>query len=247
VADAVTSPDNPLTARVAVNRVWGYLFGRGLVESVDNFGKLGKAPGNAELLDWLAARFVEDGWSVKKLIRLLANSPLYKEERAPRRLPAESIRDAMLAVSGSLDARMYGPSVPVFYAHETGQTKGDRPKGPLDGDGRRSIYTEIRRNATNPFLEVFDFPAPSTTRGERDVTTVPAQSLALMNSPFVIAQAEHWGRRNLSYDTMFEQALGRKPSPAEKDMLLSYVDGSANPRRDAALALFNLKEFIYIQ
>src|SRR5277367_5679675 len=112
-----------------------------------------------------------------------------------RRLEAEEIRDGILAAAGQLDLTMYGESVPVYYAHDTGATKGDRPKGPLDGRGRRSIYLEVRRNATNPFLEVFDVYKPASTRGKRDVTNVPAQSLTLMNSPFVIDEAWKWAER----------------------------------------------------
>jgi len=265
LAEEVASASNPLTARVLVNRVWSHLFGRGLVATVDNFGKLGEPPSHPELLDWLAARFVEEGWSMKKLIRMMVTSRAYRmsseghEQSDPsniwlsrmpvRRLQAESIRDAMLAVSGGLDLTMYGQSVPVYYAHETGKTKGDKPKGPLDGNARRSVYLEIRRNATNPFLEVFDFPVPSTTRGQRDVTNVPAQSLALMNSQFVFEQAEKWaGRMKDSPDavsSMFQRALGRNPSPEERDRALSYLNDAG--LHGYAIALFNLKEFIYLR
>ena len=210
-AEHVADPANPLTARVAVNRLWQALFGRGLVRTVDNMGKMGDPPTHPELLDFLAARFVEDGWSTKKTLRRLALSRAYRmssaaseaaREKDPenallshmplRRLRAEPIRDALLAVSGRLDDKMYGPSVDIYYAYAKGKTKGDTAKGPVDGDGRRSVYQEIRRNTHNPFLEVFDLPKPATTRGLRDVTNVPAQSLTMLNSPFVIGQAEVW-------------------------------------------------------
>ncbi len=289
LADDVAHADNPLTARVMVNRIWHYLFRRGLVRTVDNFGKLGDPPTHPELLDWLARRFIDDGWSIKKMVRLLVTSEAYRmsgeegldaKQADPgnelvhhmpvRRLEAEEIRDSILAVSGELDPAMYGPSVPVYYAHEKGQTKGDRDKGPLDGNGRRSIYLEIRRNATNPFLEVFDVPKPSTTRGARDVTNVPAQSLALMNSPFVIDQAEKWARRvvgdgSASADervmAMFERALGRKPSAAERDQAATFLSSLASEHsveqnallsdvriwRDFAEAIWNFKEFVYVR
>src|SRR5262249_47461995 len=109
-----------------------------------------------------------------------------------RRLEAEAIRDSILWVSGELRLQMYGPSVATYYSHDTGRTKGDRPKGPLDGDGRRSVYLEVRRNVTNPLLEAFDAPKISTTRGERDLTNVPAQSLALLNNPFILQQSAKW-------------------------------------------------------
>ena len=287
LAQEVTSPRNPLTARVAVNRIWKYLFGDGLVPTEDNFGKLGEAPTHPELLDWLAGRFVEDGWSVKKIVRLLATSRAYRmsslaspeaAERDPgndllsympvRRLEAEAIRDAILAVSGELNPEMYGPSIPVYYAYDVGKTKGDNPKGPLDGNGRRAIYQEIRRNTHNPFLEVFDLPAPASTRGERDATNVPAQALTLLNSPFVILEAEKWAERLTEredetaaerVDAMFEKALGRKPSATERDRAQTYISmlsqqhGADDPMesapvwQDFAQTLFNLKEFLYLR
>jgi len=268
LADAVARASNPLTARVFVNRVWHHLFGRGLVATVDNFGKLGEPPTHPELLDYLAARFVEEGWSIKRLIRMMVSSRAYRMSSGPspsallshmpvRRLEAEAIRDSILAVAGTLDLTMYGESVPVFYAHDTGKTKGDKPKGPIDGMCRRSIYLEIRRNATNPFLEVFDFPVPSSTRGQRDITNVPAQSLALMNSLFVFDQAIRWANQMEKsgpaepakrMEAMFIRALGRVPTAEERDSSLTYISQSGpSAWRDFALALYNLKEFIYIQ
>jgi len=288
-AERVADPSNPLTARVAVNRLWQSLFGRGLVRTVDNMGKMGESPTHPELLDFLAARFVEDGWSTKMTLRRLALSRAYRmssevsaaaREKDPenvwlshmplRRLRAEPIRDALLAVSGRLDAKMYGPSVDIYYAYEKGKTKGDTAKGPVDGDGRRSVYQEIRRNTHNPFLEVFDLPKPATTRGLRDVTNVPAQSLTMLNSPFVIGQAEVWAAA-LTADGaddaserltgMFRKALGRRPSALELDRTLTYMSKVAESRgipegermgdeelwRDAAQAVFNLKEFLYVR
>ena len=288
LAEAVTAPDNPLTARVAVNRVWRYLFGYGIVRTVDNFGRLGDPPSHPELLDHLAAGFVDDGWSIKRLVRRLVLSRAYRMtsrasatavEADPsnrllrhanlRRLDAEAIRDAMLSISGRFDPTMYGPSVPVHYAARRGLTQGDPDNGPVDGDGRRSIYQEIRRNAHNPFLEVFDLPKPATTRGQRDTTNVPAQSLALLNSPFVIGQAAEWGRRLAEGEAasvdgrithMFVKALARPPSEAERARVADYLTAVAVERgvdrslllydaavwQDVAHSLFNLKEFIFI-
>ncbi len=288
LAEDIAGPANPFTARVMVNRIWAKLFGRGLVATVDNFGKLGEPPTHPELLDHLATRFVDEGWSIKRIIRTMVASRAYQMSSTPseaasridpanqllqhmpvRRLEAEAIRDSMLAVSGQLELTMYGPSVPVYYAHETGQTKGDRPKGPLDGNGRRSIYLEVRRNATNPLFEVFDFPKPSTTRGERDLTNVPGQSLALLNSPFVIDQSASWARvlvlenatASNRIDAMFRKALGRPPSATEQTRAEMFVTemgqeyGLApgqlepDPRvwQDLAQSIFNLKEFIYVR
>ena len=289
LAEEVADPRNPLTARVAVNRMWRYLFGEGIVRTVDNFGKLGDEPTHPELLDYLADRFVDEGWSIKKMVRRLATSRAYRmSSRASgkaqaadpenrllqhahiRRLEAEAIRDAILAASGELKPDMYGPSVKTYYAHESGRAKGDKEKGPLDGDGRRSVYLEVRRNLRHPFLEVFDVPKPATTRGQRDVTNVPAQSLTLMNSPFVIEQAGKWAGRIVKdgnadprrrIEQMFLEALGRAPSSvdldeaqtfvaelaAEHDVAADRIMSDRQVWRDFGQALFNLKEFIYIR
>ena len=288
LADAIAARDNPLTARVAVNRVWRHLFGHGLVRTVDNFGRLGDAPTHPALLDHLAAEFAADGWSVKRLIRRLVSTAAYRmsSQAAPealaadpsnrllqhanlRRLDAEAVRDSILSVSGRLDPTLYGPSVPVHYAARHGLTEGDPDNGPVDGDGRRSIYQEIRRNAHNPFLDVFDLPRPAATRGRRDVTNVPAQSLTLLNSPFVIGQAAEWGRRLAEGEAgsiesrighMFLKALTRRPSDAERARVAAYLRAAAAERgsaphlllydpqvwQDVAHSLFNLKEYLYV-
>jgi hypothetical protein len=285
LAAEVASTDNPLTGRVIVNRLWAKLFGKGIVSTVDNFGMLGDRPSHPELLDWLAREFMSNGWSMKRMIRRMVLSEAYQrsseasadaQRKDPanrllqhmpvKRMEAEALRDTMLAISGQLNEERYGRSVPVYYLHETGKTKGDRPKGPADGNGRRSIYLEVRRNATNPLLEVFDFPVPSSTRGERDWTNVPAQSLALLNSPFVIGQADRWAERMLQTHrpagerlaAMFETATGRAATAVELERMQALVREFAaahkagevaadrNVWRDVAHSLFNLKEFLYI-
>ena len=289
LAEAITDPGNPLTARVAVNRLWRHLFGYGLVATVDNLGRLGERPSHPKLLDYLADAFVNDGYSVKRMIRRLVVSKTYQmSSQASRvalevdpsnrllqhanlkRLDAEAIRDSILSVSGRFNRTMYGPSVPVHYAARHGLTEGDPDNGPVDGDGRRSIYQEIRRNAHNPFLEVFDSPKPATTRGQRDATNVPAQSLTLLNSPFVIGQAAEWGRRLAEgeagtvggrIDHMFLKALARRPTQAERARVADYLTNVASQRQtsehlllydsqvwqDVAHSLFNLKEYVFIQ
>ncbi len=286
LAEAVASKDNPLTARVLVNRLWHYLFGRGLVETVDNFGTMGDGPSHPELLDFLAGRFVAEGWSIKGMIRMLVLSQTYQmstaaspvsiaedpgnrflQHQSVRRLSAESIRDAILETSGDLDATMYGPSVNVYYV---GKTEGGGPRGPLDGHRRRSVYQAIRRNAYNPFLRTFDAPEPSTTRGRRDATNIPAQSLAMLNDPFVVGQAERWANRALADGAispedrvarMFRRATGRGPDSVETDLLLSSLKelarnhqvpeeewmGDQDLWKDLAQTLFNLKEFLYLR
>ncbi len=282
LANAIASPSNPLTSRVMVNRIWHYLFGRGIVSTVDNFGRNGEKPSNPELLDYLAARFVEEGWSIKKMARLIVTSSVYQLSSAAsddslrvdsanvllqharvRRLPGESIRDSILAVSGELDSTLYGPGTDVYY---TGKTEGGGKVGPLDGARRRSVYQRIKRNAQNPFLEVFDVPKPTSTRGQRDSTNVPAQGLAMLNDPFVIDQAGKWAGRMVAdggtsvrdrVERMFLRALGRPPTVAEVAASLDYLARSgvdemellSNQKawQDFAHSIFNFKEFIYVR
>ena len=241
LAQQLVDPANPLTARVLVNRLWKHHFGEGLVRTPDDFGVLGQAPTHPELLDWLAVQFVKEGWSLKKMHRLMLLSSTYRmasraeadaDSRDPdnkllhkmpiRRLEAECIRDAILAVSGRLDEKMYGPGV---MPHLTPFMAGrGRPgaSGPLDGDGRRSIYLNVRRNFLTPMLLAFDYPTPFTTIGRRSVSNVPAQALTMLNNPFVLQQAEVWAKRIVSdkglsvkerIGRMYETAFARPPSP----------------------------------
>jgi hypothetical protein len=224
LARKLVDPANPLTSRVIVNRVWHHLFGRGIVPSVDNFGVLGQPPTHPELLDYLARQFMQDGWSVKRLIRSIVLSETYQQESVVssqesgvgsreseadpqnllfhrqnlRRLEGEVIRDAILAISGRLDPAQFGPSVPV---HLTPFMQGrGRPgtSGPLDGAGRRSIYVAVRRNFLSPMMQAFDAPIPLGTVGRRNVSNVPAQALIVMNDPFVAEQAKAWAGKLLS-------------------------------------------------
>jgi len=287
LARAITDPANPLTARIMANRVWHHLFGRGLVESVDNFGLQGQSPSHPELLDQLALAFRQEGWSVKRLIRHIMTSAAFQRAVTPppaalgkdpdnrllasyplRRLEAEAIRDAMLAVAGRLDTTRYGPPVPQ---HVTAFMNGrGRPaaSGPPDGNGRRSIYLEVRRNFPDPFLMAFDRPVPATTHGRRTVTNVPAQSLTLLNDPFVADMADRTAARLLRQpDTaaaarvrwLYRHCLGRPPETREiraaeallKDLRQAYARSRqpVTPRRlwkDYVHTLFNLKAFIFI-
>jgi hypothetical protein len=172
-----------------------------------------------------------------------------------RRLEAECVRDAILAVSGRLDRTMYGPGV---MPHLTDFMAGrGRPgtSGPLDGAGRRSIYVNVRRNFLTPMLLAFDYPVPFTTMGRRSVSNVPAQALTLMNNPFVEQQAELWARRVLAEKDsrkrvagMYETALGRLPSAEEMSDAMEFVGAEDDARvwADLGQALFNVKEFIFI-
>jgi hypothetical protein len=180
-----------------------------------------------------------------------------------RRLEGEAIRDAMLAVSGRLDLRMYGPSVPVHLTPFL-DGRGRPMSGPLDGDGRRSLYLAVRRNFLSPLLLAFDTPTPFSTVGRRTVSNVPAQALILMNDPFVHQQAEVWARRvqnspgtvQQRVTMMYETAFGRLPTEDELRTCSAFLTDRAisdNGKetefslwRDLAHTLFNVKEFIYV-
>jgi hypothetical protein len=243
LARRIVSRDNPLFARVMVNRVWHHLFGRGIVASVDNFGVLGEPPSHPELLDHLATRFIDDGYSVKRLIRAIMLSRTYQmasradsqsDEIDPtnalvhrqnlRRLEGESIRDSMLALSGRLDLSMFGPPARTHLTpFMFGRGRPNR-SGPLDGNGRRSVYLEVRRNFLSPMMLAFDTPLPASAVGRRNVSNVPAQALILMNDPFVAEQARRWAERLL--------ANGERKSPDEGSVV--RVQGSAGTRNDDA-------------
>ena len=222
-AQSVIDPENPLTSRIMVNRLWHYLFGTGLVETVDNFGVQGKLPSHPELLDYLALQFVEQGWSMKKMIKQMVMSQafrrstrsdslnlridpenIYLHHYPVRRLEAEAIRDGVLAISGRLDSTMYGEPVPLDYTPFLSSIEeGNMPgiSGPLDGAGRRSIYQTIRRNYLNPMMISFDMPVPYATVGQRNVSYTPTQSLSLLNDPFFHQQASHWAEDLLNKET----------------------------------------------
>jgi hypothetical protein len=231
--------NNPLTARVIVNRVWHHVFGRGIVASVDNFGKLGDLPTHPELLDFLAQRFIASGGSIKSLLRDILLSKTFQRSAGSnakdpenkllahwsiRRLEAEAIRDSIVTLSGRLDPTLYGESAD-------------------HGDPRRSIYIKVIRNSLNPFLTTFDAPVPFSTRGKRDATNVPAQSLALLNDARVIDWSRGWAQRTLergppspqhsdntsnSEDAervrqMFREAFAREASDDEVKQSLAYL------------------------
>jgi hypothetical protein len=281
LAEAIANQSNPLTARVFVNRVWKHHFGDGLVRTMDNFGSTGEQPSNPALLDTLAARFSTGGWSVKDLHRTLVLSAAYRmssrADRAAvaidgdnrllyhmpvRRLEAESIRDAILSVSGALDRAVSGSSVPPHIS-EYQDGRGKPPTGPLDGKGRRSVYLGVRRNFLPPLFVAFDYPPTVTTIGRRGSSTVPSQALILMNNEFVQQQAARWAARMASSEPdptarisrMFEEGFGRPASPGEIDRSLTFLarqrqhyrdDAETRVWVDFAHALFNSKEFIFI-
>lgn len=272
LAEWIASERNPLTARVLVNRVWQHHFGQGLVRSVDNFGKMGQRPTHPELLDLLAARFVENGWSIKRLHREILLSDAFRmsctvdakaNETDPanellhhfpvHRLEAEAIRDAVLAVSGTLDPKMYGPGVVPHVAEFQEAGRGKPRSGPVDGEGRRSIYLQIRRNFIPPMFTAFDYPSPVSTIGSRGASAVPAQALVMMNNEFVFGQAEKWAKRIEDVEPdpagrvnrMFLEAFGRPPENWESAESLKLA--TQHGWKDLAHVLFNSPEFIYVR
>ncbi len=286
LAERIAGADNPLTARVMVNRVWHHVFGTGIVRSTDDFGRVGDPPSHPELLDYLAARFVEDGWSVKRLVRSLVLTRTFQLAHRPsaasrevdpqdrllqhypaRRMEAEAIRDALLATSGRLDRTLYGMSVQPYRE----KANADRRlfPGPLDGNGRRSVYIKNNLMEAPQFLGAFNLPGGKVAQGRRDVTNVPAQALALLNDPFVHQQADFWAGRLIArpdasvaarIDAMFLTALGRVPTADERQRFAQAAsqfatlhevpaDGILKSQavwKDLAHAMFNLKEFICI-
>jgi len=260
LAKWLTDPSNPLTARVMVNRIWLHLFGQGLVRTPDNFGTTGEAPSHPELLDYLAARFVRDGWSVKKMVRALVLSRTYELastynktnaavdpsnellwRMAPRRLEAEAIRDAMLAAAGTLDrARPAGSLVANLNPGEV------RGVNMMAGTGAfakcRSVYLPIVRNNLPAVLDVFDFAEPTLVTGSRDVTTVAPQALFLMNNPFVLEQSRQFAERVMAekklsdaerVELAYRIALSRRPTAGELRRVADYVNAFGTASKDS--------------
>jgi hypothetical protein len=265
LAEWLTRPDNPLTARVAVNRVWQQHFGRGLVGTSSDFGHLGEPPSHPELLDWLTKRFIDGGWRFKSLHREIVLSQTYRQsaEQLPavaridpenrllshapvRRLEAEQVRDALLAVTGKLDPKDGGPSVAW-------------------SEPRRSVYTKVKRNSRDALLELFDAPESFTSTSQRLVTTTPMQALLMVNSPFMLKQAdgfaerlrkEHPADEPARLDAAYRLAFGRPPNSIEKHRALAFVDKQSKRVKiggDRAVAwtdlchvLLNASEFLYV-
>ncbi len=234
LANAIASKNNPLTARVIVNRVWAWHFGRGLVNTPSNFGSLGSRPSHPALLDWLAANFVKHGWSLKWLHRQIMNSATYQLTSKPdahndkvdaanvylwrgtrKRLEIEDWRDSLLAVSGNLDPQTGGPTFDLRNANAR----------------RRTVYAKISRHDLNGLLRLFDFPDANVTAGGRTVTTVPQQQLFALNSDFMLSQARAFAARVEKLGKTDEEritaayrlAFGRAPQSREVDLTLRFL------------------------
>ena len=250
LAQDLLREENPFTSRVIVNRIWHHLFGSGIVRTPDNFGRLGEKPSHPDLLDFLATKFRNDQWSIKSLIKFLVTSENFRlstkaslatRETDPqniflshsniRRLEAESIRDALLSTSGRLKL-------------------GGVAEGASEGQNspRRAVYRQIKRNSLDEFLSVFDAPVPSSTKGKRDVTNVPAQSLTLMNDPEVTRAAREFSNlhRNGSLSDrvskMFTIAMGRKPTQDEISKSIEYIKISIEESKSLNIRLDELRK-----
>lgn len=271
----LASRDNPLTARVIVNRVWQFHFGEGLVRTPSDFGKLGEKPTHPELLDWLAAWFVNEGWSFKKLHRLILTSNTYRMSKARnetysaadpenrywwrfpyRRMEAEAIRDSMLAVSGQLSTAMGGASMfpEIPEAALAGSSDPDKiwKTSPEPERNRRTVYAFLKRSMIVPMLEVLDLCDTARSTAQRMTTSVAPQALTLFNGDFVNAQARAFARR-----------LQRQAGPdRDRQIELAYRLALARPPTDAerrkmraflerepveqlARVILNLNEFVY--
>ncbi|MBK9166282.1 MAG: PSD1 domain-containing protein [Bryobacterales bacterium] len=248
-ADWLTSEDHPLTARVMANRIWLWHFGEGMVRTPDNFGTTGERPSHPELLDFLAARFIDSGWSVKAMHRLIMLSSAYQmgstvspeansvdpENRLlsrfhRRRLDVEEMRDAMLAIDGSLDLTMGGTLQSGFGTDS--ENSNDRLSLRPEAVKRRMVYVPLRRANLPPLLNLFDFGDATTMAGKRALTNVAPQALFSMNSEFVLERSRNLAGQLIAerqtpaerLEAAYLRTLNRRPAAEEKDQLLTYLN-----------------------
>jgi hypothetical protein len=252
LANLLASPDNPLTARVIVNRLWHYHFGKGIVGNPSDFGVMGMGRSHPELLDWLADEFVKNGWSIKKMHRLMVTSATYRQSTAYReeaarldsdnklywrfprqRLEGEVIRDSALYVAGLLNTKMGGPGVYPPLPSGMGTTGPYRNWITSDKEeqNRRSVYISVRRNLRYPMLEVLDMPDTHESCARRETTTSAPQALAFINSEMVLEWAQSFATQvlkaagadvNRQVDQAYKLAYSRAPSGSEKDTALTF-------------------------
>ena len=274
LSDWIVRRDNPLTWRSIVNRVWQYHFGRGIVDSPNDLGRMGQLPTHPELLDWLAVEFRDSGQSLKKLHRIIVTSSVYRQSSQHheansridngnaylwrmnrRRLTAEEVRDAVLAVSGKLDRTMFGPGFQLFVLeHPEHSPHYEYHKHDPDDPAshRRSIYRFIGRSQPDPFMTTLDCADSSQSVPRRDETVTALQALSLLNNKFMLRMAEHFSvlmeedsaDRSQQIKRGFELATGRRPSSEELAFLTEYANefGTANLCR----LLLNLNEFVFV-
>ena len=270
----ITDPDNPLTARVIVNRLWHWHFGRGIVETPSDFGLGGGRPSHPELLDWLATELQREAWSLKAIHRRILLSETYQQDsryaddakgvridadnrllwrQNPRRIEAEAIRDSVLAVSGKLNLSLGGPGYEDFtykeaYAPEYTYITADAPKL-----WKRSIYRYVVRTTPDQFLTTLDCPDPANFTPRRSTTTTPLQSLALYNNEFMLRQSRYLAERieaevgseaGKQVGRAFQLAFGRSPSASERHLGVELVEKQS--LFALCRSLFNANEFIYV-
>ena len=273
MADWIASPQNPLTARVFVNRVWSWLFGTGIVRTVDIFGTTGEKPSHPELLDYLAARFVAEGWNTKRLIREIVLSHTWQEAvtKSPaadpenrlflhanrRRLDAEQLRDTILAVSGQLKLDYLGPNIAGAGDIDANNFSAQNIEYKyVFTDTRRSVYTPAFRNKRLELFEAFDFGDINSTTGQRNVSTVAPQALYLLNHPFVVDQAREAAERTLALPggntehivAAFRRTVGRAPSATEMEKCRRFLGAQPSLEDWAELhqMLFACIDFRYL-
>ena len=277
LAEWIASRDNPLTARVMANRIWHHHFGRGIVRTLDNLGRMGDAPTHPALLDWLAVEFMDRGWSVKEMHRLLMTSEAYRmasahedaDSRAadpdnrllwqyrPQRLEAEALRDAIMTVSGAIDLTVGGepvfPHVPqaLLLAARNGywENQADGPEV-----WRRSVYVFRRRSLSFPFFETFDLPDQNQTAAARNVSTVPTQALTLMNNEFVLNQARLFAERleraapgDVDRQVDLAYRIALTRPPAAEEAEVARDLVSSQSLVDLTHVMLNLNEFLYLR
>jgi len=265
LAHWLTDPQHPLTARVYVNRVWNWLMGAGLVRTTDNFGVTGEVPSHPELLDYLALRFIQDGWSTRKLVQLIVESRTYRQSsdltfQSPRlkeidpdnrllsrmnrkRLDAECLRDAMLSVSGRLEGGIGGPNLSANKADSNSAETQNLEYNFKYIDRRRSLYTPAFRNVRHPLFEVFDFADINQPIPQRTASTVATQALFMTNSSFVIDEARAAADRLLKDSSenavkihrVFHLSFGRPPTEAELTASLEFINSSASANAESGL------------
>jgi len=273
LAEWLTSGDQPLVARVMVNRIWQQHFGNGLVRTPNDFGRQGEPPTHPKLLDWLAVEFVESGWSIKRMHRQIMLSDAYRagsvgnEDVDPdnrylsrmsrRRLDADAIRDSVLAVAGTLNTKMGGVGViPPLSKEEILAARMPHlwPANPDPSEHlRRSVYMQMKRSMALPMLQIFDAPDSATSCARRETSTVAPQALAMMNSSFMTDQANRLADRireqagaepNAAVEFGWRLAFGRVPSRQERQAALSFLERNSLPQ--LSLLLLNMSEFIYV-
>ncbi|HMC59530.1 MAG TPA: DUF1553 domain-containing protein, partial [Candidatus Solibacter sp.] len=283
LAHWITSPDNMLTWRSIVNRVWQYHFGAGIVDSANDFGHMGSQPTHPELLDWLAVTFRDrgrsnqggsnQGGSIKQLHKLILMSATYRQGSANnpanaqadsenrylwrmnrQRLDAESVRDAVLSVSGKLDLTMGGPSAEQFWFKDDHSPTYDYARFDIDSPAsyRRSVYRFLVRSVPDPFMDSLDCPDASLITAKRNITITAIQALAQLNNPFMVRQAEHLAarvthlaaERDQQIAWLYRLALGRNPDGRETRRLAEFA--AQHGLENAARAMLNTSEFLFV-